>query len=552
MCLFVLFLLCGTVALLPIEATPRKENPIRDKGVAMATVYWERSEKAVVLKEGVMLKDGDAFGFYNDSLYQSGWGVLELRAGYGAERDPDTVMYLAGYLEGYLTARQMGDHYKNMYPQLITDPTVASKVKDFLQKQFSWARDEVHRKGGGDPLWRHVGYVLSQLDGLHAGALEWAKRSRSEPLSLFAVHFLNGLGDLLDLISMLFPGNHTDWHSLSWAKQNQDRTNMGHCSALIKVLPGFENVFISHSSWFSYAATMRIFKHWDFKLEDQQTATGRQSFSSYPGFLMSLDDFYLLGSGLVMVQTTNGIYNHSLFKLVTPQSLLAWQRVRVSNMMARDGKEWASVFSKYNSGTYNNQYMVVDLNKIHLQQDIEEGALFIIEQIPGLVEFSDQTSVLRRGYWPSYNIPFHERIYARSGYPAMRERFGMEYSYDLCPRAKIFRRDQGSVRDLASLRRIMRYNEYQADPYSEGDACKTICCRGDLKKDRPVPGGCYDTKVTDFKLAQKFISEAVNGPTVQGGLPAFSWREFSETRHAGLPESYNFTFLTMQPVLLEP
>ncbi|MBN3287259.1 PLBL1 Phospholipase, partial [Polyodon spathula] len=115
------------------------------------------------------------------------------------------------------------------------------------------------------------------------------------------------------------------------------------------------------------------------------------------GFLMSLDDFYLLGSGLAMVQTTNGIYDRSLFKLVTPQSLLAWQRVRVSNMMARDGKEWASVFSKYNSGTYNNQYMVVDLNKIHLQEDLEEGALFIIEQIPGLVEFSDQTDVLRRG-----------------------------------------------------------------------------------------------------------------------------------------------------------
>ncbi|MGH0176745.1 UNVERIFIED_CONTAM: hypothetical protein FKN15_001747 [Acipenser sinensis] len=116
----------------------------------------------------------------------------------------------------------------------------------------------------------------------------------------------------------------------------------------------------------------------------------------------------------------------------------------------------------------------------------------------------------------------------------MRERFGMEYSYDLCPRAKIFRRDQGSVRDLASLRRIMRYNGEPVSPPSAGG------------------GEAVQPQVTDFKLAQKFISEAVNGPTVQGGLPAFSWREFSETRHAGLPESYNFTFLTMQPVLLEP
>jgi len=36
--------------------------------------------------------------------------------------------------------------------------------------------------------------------------------------------------------------------------------------------------------------------------------------------------------------------------------------------------------------------------------------------------------------------------------------------------------------------------DYKNDPYSQGDACSTICCRGDL---RPYPAaiGCYDTKV---------------------------------------------------------
>ena len=38
-------------------------------------------------------------------------------------------------------------------------------------------------------------------------------------------------------------------------------------------------------------------------------------------------------------------------------------------------------------------------------------------------------------------------------------------------------------------------SEYKTDPYSEGDACKTICCRGDLLESKPMPGGCYDTKV---------------------------------------------------------
>ena len=34
-----------------------------------------------------------------------------------------------------------------------------------------------------------------------------------------------------------------------------------------------------------------------------------------------------------------------------------------------------------------------------------------IVQIPGLTVAADQTSVLARGYWPSYNVPFYPEIY---------------------------------------------------------------------------------------------------------------------------------------------
>ena len=68
------------------------------------------------------------------------------------------------------------------------------------------------------------------------------------------------------------------------------------------------------------------------------------------GLLTSLDDFYLLGSGLLMTQTTNSVFNSSLFSSVTPHSLLAWQRVRLANAMAWTGEQWANIFSKYNSG----------------------------------------------------------------------------------------------------------------------------------------------------------------------------------------------------------
>ena len=35
------------------------------------------------------------------------------------------------------------------------------------------------------------------------------------------------------------------------------------------------------------------------------------------------------------------------------------------------------------AGTYNNQYMVLDLKKITLKSNIGDDALWVVEQIPG-------------------------------------------------------------------------------------------------------------------------------------------------------------------------
>ncbi|XP_029934290.1 phospholipase B-like 1 [Myripristis murdjan] len=513
-----------------------------------ATVYWDTAQKSVILKDGVMEQEGGAYGYFNDTLLLSGWGVLEVRAGYGVSTQEDEITYfLAGYLEGYLTAEQMFSHYANMYPQMIKDEKVLNPLKKFLSKQDYWAREQVKLKRNSDPLWLHVGLILAQLDGLKAGAAHWAKSKHREPLSVFAVQFLNGVGDLLDLVPALTPRSNSSTGAGAFRMPG-----MGHCTALIKVLPGFENLLFAHSSWYTYAATMRIYKHWDFRLTDTHTATGKMSFSSYPGFLMSLDDFYLLGSGLLMTQTTNNVFNASLFSQLSPHSLLAWQRVRLANSLARSGEAWARIFSKHNSGTYNSQYMVLDLSRVTLGRSIQDGALTVVEQIPGRVMHSDQSQALRRGYWPSYNVPFHVEIYNLSGYGVMWRRHGEDFSYDLCPRAKILRRDQSKVSDLSTLKHIMRYNNYKRDPYSKGHPCKTICCRNDLRPRRPRPGGCYDTKVTDYQMALQLVAEAINGPTTQGGLHPFSWQRFDHTAHQGLPHTYNFTFVTMRPSLQQP
>ena len=53
----------------------------------------------------------------------------------------------------------------------------------------------------------------------------------------------------------------------------------------------------------------------------------------------------------------------------------------------------------YNSlqGTYNNQYMVIDLKQIELGSVVKNNALWVAEQIPGLVVADDLTDILRAG-----------------------------------------------------------------------------------------------------------------------------------------------------------
>jgi len=81
--------------------------------------------------------------------------------------------------------------------------------------------------------------------------------------------------------------------------------------------------------------------------------------------------------------------------------------------------------------------------------------------MPGHTAAGDQTDYLRMGgFWPSYNIPFFKSIYDISGNAAAADQFGPDKSYELAPRAKIFRRDAPLVNSFweykAEFKRISR------------------------------------------------------------------------------------------------
>ena len=84
-----------------------------------------------------------------------------------------------------------------------------------------------------------------------------------------------------------------------------------------------------------------------------------------------------------------------------PKSLLSWQRVRVANQMAKNGPEWGDYSMRYNSGTYNNQYMIIDTNLFTVGEPLKDNTLTVVEQMPNNVAVGDQFGVLNHFYHSS-------------------------------------------------------------------------------------------------------------------------------------------------------
>lgn len=65
----------------------------------------------------------------------------------------------------------------------------------------------------------------------------------------------------------------------------------------------------------------------------------------------SMDDWYILGSGLVVTETSVDVLNRTLYDLAkSPKAALSWHRVMAASFLAQNGKEWADRVSAYNSG----------------------------------------------------------------------------------------------------------------------------------------------------------------------------------------------------------
>jgi len=291
---------------------------------------------------------------------------------------------------------------------------------------------------------------------------------------------------------------------------------------------------------------LRVFKDYHFPTNDSNVYATEILMSSYPGCLSSLDDYYVQNSNVYVTETTIENFNMSLYKRLTAtNSVFSWVRTMVANRLSNSAKSWTYWYSLYNSGTYNNQWVIVDHNLyVNGMDQLKPETVYVLEQMPGYIESKDMTDVINvQRFWGGYNVPYFKYVFDMMDYPWAIQQYGQEYSEN-CSRANIMKRDHSKVANVNDMKHFMQYNQWQTDPLSSGDPCNSIAARCDLIT--PFDAfGAYDAKVTNHEMIKQGRSCAISGPTHQD-QPVFVWdarKQWNKEPHLGEPNRWDFDWM---------
>lgn len=503
-----------------------------------------------VIKDGLKIdKDTIAYAQYNNSIKAVGWYKMHITGVEG--KDDKDMMHCAGMLEGYLAHAGIWNHFSlikdiqgytrgNMYPE---------HIHEFLENNYKYTKLSV--EAYQDSLyWKQVGLVLEQFHGLVEGyAIAVEKLNLDQKMSLFDHWFFQSAGDMFDLSAMF--------------KNDKLKEFNEHCTGMVKLTENYDDIFFAHDAWSDFRELHGELKELHLPLSNASNFKAKHVImSTRVGKISSYDDYYLNDAGLFVIETTLNNYNPELYKLVVPQNLFTWMRAYRATWVSDSGKEWATEFIKHNSGTYNNQYVIVDSKKLQFGVKPTEDLLWIIEQFPGTYRMTDVTFQLVRDlYFPSINCPWHEELYNLAGYPELVKsmgKYGAYRSYKEGPRYLIMKREAPRIKTFEQFKQFMRYNNYLRDNYSQGDPAQQIASRYDLRPPTTPYGvknhfGDLDSKCLRLTEAvTKMRIHALASPPNNefNHIPVWSFSKWNEENqpinYDGLPDVWNFTWETFE------
>jgi len=314
-------------------------------------------------------------------MNRTGWDIIRVSPDRALLEDNYTAAYYAcGYLEAVVTYADIINANASDI-SLVSPPLMVRWIEDqiaYLQSVRTLPEGG-SRLGIGKPTVAAVKRFLPWLEGLTAGMN--AALGVADAWRLFDSMLVNLNGELMDIWMVSTNGTMDPMFSRRGVgrRHRQRASTRGlHCSALVKVT--VDDIFFAHDTWSTYNNMLRQFKTYDWEVSI--------SMSSYPGLMSSADDYYRVSSGLLVTETSLDQYNTSLRQeYVVPHTTPEFMRVMAANLLASSGAEWTAIFLDNNSGTYNNQYMILDTKRVPTPfdgtQDLPAGTFWVLEQLPG-------------------------------------------------------------------------------------------------------------------------------------------------------------------------
>lgn len=184
----------------------------------------------------------------------------------------DQIAYAAGYVEGYTTWESIQLFIINSGANFTWDAPLAS----FLQQNDVFMRASIGANPA-DPYWHAVSGLLQQLEGLYFGYLDACEAQTG--VACFPFHAIMNVqlsGDLEDLSAALALQADPGATELPAHPRDEQRGRVGrrrsvtpggliqgdagHCSALVKLLPGNAELFFSQVTWSAFETMIRIYK----------------------------------------------------------------------------------------------------------------------------------------------------------------------------------------------------------------------------------------------------------------------------------------------------
>ena len=132
--------------------------------------------------------------------------------------------------------------------------------------------------------------------------LEVEESRRIDPIEF---NVMNSFGDVMDIKKKK---NRPNFDEMDKEEMYQYFVLNNHCSAMFKLKYDLSDIFFGHNSWYYFNMMSKIFKEYNLNFNDRSINSHNVMFSSYPGSIVSNDDFYLTSKGLIVIETTNANY----------------------------------------------------------------------------------------------------------------------------------------------------------------------------------------------------------------------------------------------------